>query len=92
MITAETEIFILGIFATFFTLWSSVPQIRKAIHTKKADDVSKWLIVSLVTGLALWAIYGIFKQDIVIAGANTIGVALNLILLVLKLKYTKKSS
>ena len=91
MITAETEIFILGIFATFFALWSPVPQIRKAIRTKKTDDVSKWLIVSLITGLSLWAIYGIFRHDVVIAGANTVGVALNSILLGLKFKYTKKS-
>jgi MtN3 and saliva related transmembrane protein len=91
MIINENEVFILGIFATFFTLWSSVPQIRKAIHTKKTDDVSKWLIVSLITGLSLWAIYGIFRHDVVIAGANIVGVALNSILLGLKFKYTKKS-
>jgi MtN3 and saliva related transmembrane protein len=86
----ENEVFILGIFATCFTLWSSVPQIRKAIRTKKTDDVSKWLIVSLITGLSLWTIYGFFKQDIVITGANTVGVALNSVLLALKLRYKRK--
>lgn len=91
MIINENEIFVLGIFATFFTLWSSVPQIRKALRTKKTDDVSKWLIVSLITGLFLWTIYGITKHDVVIAGANTVGVTLNCILLGLKLRYTKKS-
>ena len=73
--------------ATFFSLWSTVPQIRKSLKTKKTDDVSKWLIISLIAGLSLWVLYGIVKGDIVIAVANAIGVTLNLILLFLKLKY-----
>ena len=83
----EYLIFLIGIFATFFTMWSTVPQIRKSMRTKKADDVSKWLIISLITGLSLWVVYGIVKEDIVITSANSIGVSLNVILLILKLKY-----
>jgi MtN3 and saliva related transmembrane protein len=83
----EYIIFVIGISATFFSLWSTVPQIRKSLRTKKTDDVSKWLIISLIAGLSLWVIYGIVKGDIVIAVANAIGVTLNLILLFLKLKY-----
>jgi MtN3 and saliva related transmembrane protein len=83
----EYIIFIIGISATFFSLWSTVPQIRKSLRTKKTDDVSKWLIISLIVGLSLWVLYGIVKGDIVIAVANAIGVTLNLILLFLKLKY-----
>lgn len=84
----EYIIFLVGISATFFSLWSTVPQIRKSLKTKKTDDVSKWLIIALIIGLSLWVLYGIIKQDIVIAFANTIGVTLNVILLILKLKYT----
>jgi MtN3 and saliva related transmembrane protein len=83
----EYIIFVIGMSATFFSLWSTVPQIRKSLRTKKTDDVSKWLIISLIAGLSLWVIYGIVKGDIVIAVANAIGVTLNLILLFLKLKY-----
>ena len=86
----EYIIFVIGISATFFSLWSTVPQIRKSLKTKETDDVSKWLIISLVVGLSLWVIYGIVKGDIVIAVANAIGVTLNLILLFLKLKYSSK--
>ena len=81
-------IFVIGIFATFFTLWSTVPQIRKSLRTKKTDDVSKWLIISLITGLSLWVIYGIMKGDMIITGANSIGVSLNAFLLILKLRYS----
>lgn len=85
----EYLIFIIGIFATLFTLWSTVPQIRKSFRTKKADDVSRWLIISLIIGLSLWVMYGIVKGDGVIIGANSVGVGLNIFLLTLKMRYTK---
>ncbi|MDW0156264.1 MAG: SemiSWEET family transporter [Nitrososphaeraceae archaeon] len=88
----EYIIFVLGITATFFSLWSTVPQIKKSLKTKKTDDVSKWLMISLIVGLSLWVLYGIVKGDIIIAVANAIGVTLNLILLFLKLKYSSKLS
>ena len=88
MILNDYLISVIGIFATFFTLWSTVPQIRKSLRTRKTDDVSKWLIISLIAGLSLWVLYGALKGDIIITGANSIGVSLNAFLLILKLKYT----
>jgi MtN3 and saliva related transmembrane protein len=82
--------FAIGISATFFTLWSTVPQIRKALKTRKTDDVSKWLIISLIAGLLLWIVYGLVKGDLIIVGANSIGVSLNIFLLILKFRYTKQ--
>jgi MtN3 and saliva related transmembrane protein len=82
--------FLVGLFATFFTLWSTVPQIKKVLRTKEADDVSKWLIISLILGLSLWVVYGVLKKDLIIAGSNSIGVALNVFLLILKLKFSRK--
>jgi MtN3 and saliva related transmembrane protein len=78
-----------GILATFLTLWSTVPQIRKVLKTKEADDVSKWLIISLIVGLSLWSLYGYLIDDIVVMIANAIGVSLNLSLLYLKWKYSR---
>lgn len=79
--------FVIGISATFFTLWSTVPQIKKALKTRKTDDVSKWLIISLITGLTLWVVYGLVKGDMIIVGANSIGVSLNIFLLILKFRF-----
>lgn len=76
----------------FFSLWSTVPQIRKSVKSRKTDDVSKWLIISLIGGLSLWVFYGILKGDIIIVLANAIGVSLNLFLLFLKWGYTKSDS
>src|SRR6185369_14817266 len=73
VVSSEFLIFVIGIFATFFTLWSTVPQIRKSLRTKKTDDVSKWLIISLIAGLSLWVAYGVMKGDIIIICANSIG-------------------
>ena len=88
MVLSEYLIFVIGILATFFTLWSTVPQIRKSLRTKKTDDVSRWLIITLIAGLSLWVLYGALKEDMIITGANSIGVSLNVFLLILKLKYT----
>lgn len=82
-------IFGVGILATFLTLWSTVPQIKKVLKTREADDVSKWLILSLIIGLSLWSLYGYLRQDVVIMIANAIGVSLNICLLYLKWKYSK---
>ena len=35
MILNDYLIFVIGIFATFFTLWSTVPQIRKSLQLGK---------------------------------------------------------
>ena len=79
----------IGILASIFALSSTVPQIVKGIRTKKMDDVSVWLILSLIVGLTLWVIYGIGKSDIVITGGNLIGVTLNIVLLFLKFRFSR---
>jgi MtN3 and saliva related transmembrane protein len=52
------------------------------------EDVSFWLIFYLTVGLALWVVYGIFIDDFVIIWANAVGVASNIILIGLKVKYS----
>jgi MtN3 and saliva related transmembrane protein len=79
----------IGILASIFALSSTVPQIIKGIKTKKMDDVSVWLILSLIVGLSLWVIYGIGISDVVIVGGNSVGVSLNVVLLFLKFRYSR---
>ena len=79
----------IGILASIFSLSSTVPQIIKGVKTKKMDDVSVWLILSLIVGLSLWVIYGIGINDVVIVGGNTVGVSLNVVLLFLKFRYSR---
>ena len=66
---------IIGFMATGFSVSSAVPQIRKALRTKKSDDVSIRFIIVLIIGLSLWVVYGIGKNDIVLIIGNSIAVA-----------------
>ncbi|MBA3749710.1 MAG: hypothetical protein H0X03_02205 [Nitrosopumilus sp.] len=86
---ADLMIYSIGILATIFAVSSTIPQILKALRTKKTDDVSIWLVIVLITGLGFWVAYGIVKNDIVLIGGNSIAVLLNSILLVLKIKYSR---
>jgi MtN3 and saliva related transmembrane protein len=60
------------------------------MKTRKMDDVSALLIMALIIGLSLWVVYGVAKSDIVIIGGNSVGVLLNVILLLLKIKYSRE--
>jgi MtN3 and saliva related transmembrane protein len=80
---------IIGFMATGFSVSSAVPQIRKALRTKKSDDVSIRFIIVLIIGLSLWVVYGIGKNDIVLIIGNSIAVALNTFMLFLKIKYSR---
>jgi MtN3 and saliva related transmembrane protein len=86
----DTLIPLIGILATIFAISSTIPQIIKGIKTRKMDDVSALLIMALIVGLSLWVLYGVAKNDIVIIGGNSVGVLLNTMLLVLKIKYSRE--
>ncbi|HSF51821.1 MAG TPA: SemiSWEET family transporter [Nitrososphaeraceae archaeon] len=79
----------IGFMATTFAVSSTVPQIRKALRTKKSDDVSIRFIVVLIIGLSLWVIYEIGRNDIVLIIGNSIAVALNTFMLFLNIKYSR---
>jgi MtN3 and saliva related transmembrane protein len=79
----------IGFIATSFAVSSTVPQISKALRTKKSDDISLRFIVVLIIGLSFWVIYGIGKKDVVLIIGNSIAVILNTILLILKIKYSR---
>jgi MtN3 and saliva related transmembrane protein len=79
----------IGFIATGFAVSSTVPQISKALRTKKSDDISLRFIVVLIIGLSFWVIYGIGKKDVVLIIGNSIAVILNTILLILKIKYSR---
>ena len=79
----------IGFMATTFAVSSTVPQIRKALRTKKSDDVSIRFIVVLIIGLSLWVIYEIGRNDILLIIGNSIAVALNTFMLFLNIKYSR---
>lgn len=85
----DVWISILGSIAAALVTASFVPQIIRGYRTKHLKDVSYWLMIMICVGMSLWIGYGIIKQDYVIIGANLSTIALNMILLGLKIKYSK---
>jgi MtN3 and saliva related transmembrane protein len=90
IISQEIIITVIGATAAIFTTSSFLPQIVKAYRTKSMDDVSRYLMSFFATGTLLWMIYGVFKSDLVIIGANATASSFNIILLYMKYEYGKK--
>jgi MtN3 and saliva related transmembrane protein len=80
----------IGIVAGVLVLSSFIPQVIKAYKTKRMIDVSIYLLGLISTGMFLWIIYGILRNDLVIIGTNVSGFVLNVLLIGLKLRYDKQ--
>jgi len=80
---------IIGTVAGILVLSSFIPQLMKAYKTKKMFDVSAHLMILISSGMLLWVIYGFIRSDPVIIGTNAAGFALNITLLIMKIRYDK---
>lgn len=89
-VAPDLVIQIIGIAAAVLTTSSFLPQIVKAYRTKSMEDVSRYLMSMFATGTLLWMVYGVYKSDPVIIGANAIASAFNIVLLYMKFAYRKK--
>ena len=85
----EITLGIVAILAGFFILIGWIPQIIQGYKTKKLEDVSKYLVISIFVGAALWLIYGIEINDVYIIGVNVAAMFLTMTVLIMKLKYEK---
>jgi len=79
----------LGLTAATLTTCSFVPQLTKVWRTKSAEDLSYGMFTVLSVGIGLWLIYGLIRQDVPLIAANTITLALNIAILVLKVRYSR---
>ena len=68
------------------TSLSYLPQLQKAIPRNSTSDLSLKMLVALSTGLCLWVVYGVAKDDWVIILANSIGAMLSLAVLGFKIR------
>lgn len=78
---------IIGIVAGILTSSSIVPQIVKTLKKKKAQEVSVFMFIVMMTGNALWVYYGLDKSDIAIISTNFLALGLNITMLVLKYRF-----
>ncbi|MEH2294419.1 SemiSWEET transporter [Nostoc sp.] len=78
---------ILGLAAATLTTTAFLPQMFKTWQTKSAKDVSLVTLITFITGVFLWLIYGIYLQSLPIILANAVTFIFNLIILWLKIRY-----
>ena len=76
---------ILGFIAALFTTICNIPQAVKIIRTKETKGVSTLTYLALLTGLILWVVYGILRNDWPVIIANAISATFCAIVLILKL-------
>ena len=80
---------VIGLAAGVCTSTSLVPQVVKTIKEKKAEDVSLVMLLVLATGIILWIVYGIKKNDFPIIATNAFSLLVNIIMVILGIKYKK---
>lgn len=68
------------------TSLSYVPQVRKALPHGATADLSLKTLGILTTGLAIWVIYGVLKDDLVIILGNGVGATLSATVLYCKIR------
>jgi len=82
---------VLGLAAGVCTSAASIPQIVTTVQKQKAEQVSPLMFAVLLTGNALWVYYGLAKSDVPVFATNIVSVVLDVVMLVLRFKYKRKS-
>jgi MtN3 and saliva related transmembrane protein len=79
----------LGLFGAFLSSITFLPQVYKAWKTKSVGDLSIWMILILLANVSTWLVYGLVKNDFAIIIANSIILALSLLMLLFKFSFKK---
>lgn len=80
-----------GSVAAVCTTVSFLPQLMRVWRRKSAGDISLMMFLLFSFGVACWLVYGIGIRSGPITAANAITLALALTILVLKLRYDRRS-
>ena len=66
----------LGLAAAACTTLAYVPQVMKAWRSKSTSDISLGMFTLMITGIALWLIYGLLLSDLPLIAANAVTLCL----------------
>ena len=80
---------VLGLLAGTLTTIAFIPQLQQTWKTRSAQDVSLGMLLTFITGVALWLTYGLLLGALPIILANLITLVLTLGILGLKLYYRR---
>ena len=78
---------LIGYIAAASTTVAFLPQTLKIIKSKNTKDISLFMYVIFVFGIACWLIFGIMTHCLPIILANVVSFILSFTILMLKLKY-----
>ncbi|MEN9350492.1 MAG: hypothetical protein RL372_1470 [Bacteroidota bacterium] len=82
---------IIGYIGAFLSAITFMPQVWQAYKTKSVGDLSIYMILIVVLSTVIWLYYGINTGSGPVIAANTIVLALSLVLLYFKLTFKKSS-
>ena len=80
----------IGYTAAILTTISFLPQVIKTVKTKNTDGISLTMYLLFVVGIALWLVYGILIENLVIILANSLTLLLSSIVLSYKIAALRK--
>ena len=78
---------VIGTIAGILTSVSMIPQLIKVLKEKEVENLSWGMIAVLLTGVSLWVVYGIMKDELPIILSNGFSVLVNTTLLIYYFKY-----
>ena len=78
---------LIGLIAGTLTTIAIIPQLQQIWRTRSAQDISLSMLLTFVTGVFLWLIYGLLLGALPIILANLITLILTLAILILKMRY-----
>jgi MtN3 and saliva related transmembrane protein len=86
-VAPETEL--VGIVAGTLTTLCWTPQAIKILHSRDARSISLLTQTTFVIGCTLWLTYGVLIGSLSIVLFNAITIALNVLIILLKLRFDK---
>lgn len=78
---------LVGLLAGTLTTIAFIPQLQQTWRTRSAQDVSLGMLITFVTGVFLWLVYGLMLGALPVILANVITLVLTLAILILKMRY-----
>lgn len=80
----------IGYLGSFLSCVTFIPQVYHSWNSKSVGDLSFLMILIVITSTLVWLVYGYFVKSGPVIMANTVVLALSLILLYFKLTFKKK--
>lgn len=80
----------IGYLGSFLSCITFIPQVYQSWKSKSVGDLSFLMILIVITSTIVWLVYGYFVNSGPVIMANTVVLALSLMLLYFKLTFKKK--